>query len=70
MEAFLSIVSIVFFIFGALLMLSPKSIENISKTTNKVLFNLDDKIHVVRRPFGILLFAISIFLWYIALHKV
>ncbi|NQU95195.1 MAG: hypothetical protein HQ549_03055 [Candidatus Omnitrophica bacterium] len=69
MEVFLGIASIFFLIFGAMLLLSPNIVERISKATNKVLFNLDDKIQSTRRPLGILLLAISIFLWYTALHK-
>ena len=69
MEVFLGIASIFFLIFGAMLLLSPKTVERISKATNRVLFNLDDKIPLARTPLGILLLAISIFLWYIVLHK-
>jgi len=69
MEVFLSGVSIVLFIFGTILMLSPGVFEKLSKGTNKVLFTIDDKIPTLRKPLGILLFAASIFLWYIALYK-
>ena len=66
---FLGIAAIAFFIVGALLLLSPGIVEKLAKVTNRVLFSLDDKIPRVRRPVGIFLLAVSIFLWYIALWE-
>jgi len=66
---FLGIAAIVFFIVGALLFLSPGIVEKLAKTTNRILFSLDDKIPRVRRPLGVFLLATSIFLWYITLWE-
>ena len=70
MEMFLVVSAGVFFIFGVLFMLSPKTVELISKTTNKVLFTLDDKFPLLRRPLGILFLIITIYLWYVVLYNV
>ena len=69
MEIFLIISAGVFFIFGALFMLSPKAVEAISSMTNKVLFTLDDKFPLLRRPLGILFLAVTVYLWYVVLYK-
>lgn len=70
MELFLLIATGIFFVAGVLLLLSPKTVEKISRTTNKVLFSLDDKIPVMRRPLGIIFLAVTIYLWYVLLHKI
>jgi uncharacterized membrane protein len=69
MEAFLAVIAVVLFVSGSLFMLSPASVEKISKATNRALFNLDDKIQTVRRPLGISLFLTAIFLLYVALYS-
>jgi hypothetical protein len=70
MELFLVVAAAVLFIAGSLLLLSPKTIENMSKVMNKALFSLDEKIPVLRRPLGIFFLAITIYLWYILLYKI
>ena len=69
MAGFLIVASLIFLIFGSMLLLSPETFTKISKSTNRVLFSLDDKINAIRRPIGILLLVLTIFLWYIALWK-
>lgn len=69
MATLLGITALIFFIAGTLLLLSPKSFESITKLTNKLLFNMDDKIPVLRRPLGIFFLALCIYLWYIALYE-
>lgn len=69
MEIFLIVVALVFLIFGSLLLLSVESVVRITNLTNRVLFNIDDKIHTWRRPLGIVLLALSIFSWYVAWTK-
>ena len=66
MELFSVVVAMVFLVFGSLLLLSPKSIEKIEKVTNKVVFTIDKKVHSLRRPLGIALLGLSIYLWFIA----
>lgn len=70
MELFLRIAAGIFFAAGTLLLLSPQTIEKISKATNKALFTLDDKIPAMRRPLGIFFLAVTIYLWYILLYKI
>lgn len=70
MEIFLVTATILFFIAGTLLLLSPKTVEKIANATNRVLFTLDDKIPSLRKPLGILFLAITIYLWYILLYKI
>lgn len=69
METFLIVTSIIFFIFGLLLLLSPAKVEKIAKVTNIVLFTIDDKIHTVRRPMGIIFLVLTVFLWFVLLSK-
>jgi len=69
MEIFLIVAALVFLIFGSLLLLSVESVVRITNLTNRVLFNIDDKIHTWRRPLGIVLLALSIFSWYFAWTK-
>jgi len=69
MEIFLIVAALVFLIFGSLLLLSVKSVVRITNLTNRVLFNIDDKIRTWRRPLGIVLLALSIFSWYVAWTK-
>ncbi len=66
MEIFLIVAALVFLIFGSLLLLSVESVVRINNLTNRVLFNIDDKIHAWRSPLGIVLLALSIFSWYVA----
>ncbi len=66
MEIFLMVAALIFLIFGSLLLLSVESVVRINNLTNRVLFNIDDKIHTWRRPLGIVLLALSIFSWYVA----
>ena len=68
MEIFLILAALLCFIFGSLLLLSPESVVKISNMTNKVLFTVDERIHNIRRPLGIMFLAVTIFLWYIALY--
>ncbi len=65
MEIFLIVAALVLFIFGSLLLLSSESVVRIANLTNRVLFNIDDKIHTWRRPLGIAFLALSIFSWYV-----
>ncbi len=65
MEMFLIVAALVFLIFGLLLLLSVESVVKITNLTNRVLFNIDDKIHTWRRPLGIAFLALSIFSWYV-----
>jgi hypothetical protein len=69
MEIFLIITALLFLISGSLLLLSPQTFIRISDVTNKVLINIDAKIHVWRRLPGILFLLVSIFLWYIGFKK-
>ncbi len=65
MEIFLIVAALVFLIFGSLLLLSVESVIRITNVTNRVLFNIDDKIHTWRRPLGIAFLALSIFSLYV-----
>ena len=56
------------FIFGVLLLLSPKTVQDISAATNKALFTLEDRIPKLRRPLGIFLLLSVIYLWYLIFH--
>ena len=69
MELFLIVAALAFLIFGLLLLLSAESVVRINNLANRVLFNIDDKIHTWRRPLGIVLLALSIFSWYVAWTK-
>ncbi len=69
METFLIVAALVFLIFGSLLLLSVESVVRITNLTNRVLFNIDDKIHTWRRPLGVIFLALSIFSWYVAWKK-
>ena len=69
MEIFLIVAALAFLIFGLLLLLSAESVVRINNLANRVLFNIDDKIHTWRRPLGVIFLALSIFSWYIALTK-
>lgn len=70
MGLFLIVSAGLFFTFGVLFMLSPKAVEVICKTANKVLFTLDDRFPVLRKPLGIFFLATTIYLWYVILYKV
>jgi prepilin-type N-terminal cleavage/methylation domain-containing protein len=59
MEIFLIVAALVFLIFGSLLLLSVESVVRITNLTNRVLFNIDDKIHTWRRSLGIVLFSVE-----------
>ena len=65
MEIFLIVAALVFFTFGLLLLLSVKSVVRITNLTNRVLFNIDDKVHTWRRPLGVMFLVLSIFLWHV-----
>ncbi len=65
MEVFLIVAALAFLIFGLLLLLSAESVVRIANLTNRVLFNVDDKIHAWRRRLGIAFLALSIFSWYV-----
>lgn len=69
MELFLIVAALAFLIFGLLLLLSAESVVRINNLANRVLFNIDDKMHTWRRPLGIVLLALSIFSWYVAWTK-
>lgn len=69
MEIFLIIVSLIFLVFGSLFLLSVKSVEKISDLANRLVFSVDERISIWRRPLGIILLALAIFSWYIALAK-
>ncbi|MEA3347347.1 MAG: hypothetical protein U9Q21_04615 [Candidatus Auribacterota bacterium] len=66
MELFSVVAAMVFLVFGSLLLLSPESIKKIEKVTNKVIFTIDKKVHSLRRPLGVALLGLSIYLWFIA----
>lgn len=70
MELFLLVSVGILFVAGSLLLLSPAFFKKITDVTNKVLFTLDDKIPVLRKPLGIFFLAATIYLWYILLYKV
>ncbi len=65
MELFLIFAALAFLIFGLLLLLSAESVVRINNLANRVLFNIDDKIHAWRRLLGIVFLALSIFSWYV-----
>ncbi len=65
MELFSIFAALAFLIFGSLLLLSAESVVRINNLANRVLFNIDDKIHTWRRPLGIVFLALSIFSWYV-----
>jgi len=67
LETFLIVAAVIFFIFGSLLLLSPVTVEKICNLLNQVLFTVDNKIHTLRRPLGIVLLGLTILLWYIVL---
>ena len=69
MEIFLIIAALIFLVFGSLFLLSIKSVEKVSDLANRVLFNMDERTHKWRRPLGIILLALTIFCWYVALVK-
>lgn len=70
MELFLMIASMLFLIFGTLLLLSPSAFEKVSNFLNrKAFFVSEDKVEnvsTIRRAVGISLLALSIILWYIS----
>jgi len=65
MELLFIVAALAFLIFGLLLLLSAESVVRINNLANRVLFNIDDKIHTWRRPLGIVFLALSIFSWYV-----
>ena len=69
MEIFLIIVSLIFLVFGSLLLLSVKSVVKISDLANRIVLRVDEKISTWRWPLGITLLTLAIFSWYIALAK-
>lgn len=69
MEIFAIIATLIFLVFGSILLLSPESFKKISDATNRVLVTLDSKVPRMRRPIGIFFLVLCIFLWYIALSK-
>ena len=60
---FLIVGAFFLFIFGILLLLSPKTLTKISKMTNRVMFTVDEKMPILRRPLGVLFLATSVFFW-------
>jgi hypothetical protein len=69
MEVFLFCTSLLFLVFGSMLLLTPKAVERIASATNKVLFTLDTRVHTWRRPMGITLLILTIVLWFIAFSE-
>ncbi len=69
MEIFLVTSVGILFIAGSFLLLLPAGAKKIADLTNKVLFTLDDKIPVLRKPLGILFLITAIYLWYVVLYK-
>ena len=72
MEIFLIIAALIFLVFGSLLLLSPAAMEKIANFINRLnraVFTMDVKIPTWRRPLGIILLALTIFCWYVALVK-
>ncbi len=65
MELFLIFAALAFLIFGSLLLLSVESVVRINNLSNRVLFNIDNKIHTWRRPLGTVFLGLSIFSWYV-----
>lgn len=70
MELFLGVAAIIFLIFGALLLLAPKIVEKLIEITSKILLTIgNENLFSRRRLLGVLLLALSIVCWYIALYK-
>lgn len=70
MELFLLVCAGAFFIAGSLLLLSPDLVKSIADAINKVIFTLDDKIPLLRRPLALLFMVAAIYLWYILWYKI
>jgi hypothetical protein len=70
MELFLLVCAGVFFVAGSLLLLSPGLVTGIADTINKVIFTLDDKIPLLRKPLAIIFMVAAIYLWYILWYKI
>ena len=66
MNLFLIAASLIFLLFGSLLLLSPDVVIKLLEISNRVLFSVDERIRNYRRPLGILFLAITIYLWYVA----
>jgi len=69
LETFLVVATLIFFVFGSLFLLAPQTVEKLANLTNRAVLTVDDKIKGWRRPMGIILLALAIFCWYIALTK-
>lgn len=70
MELFLLVCAGAFFVTGSLLLLSPGIVKRIADAINKVIFTLDDKIPLLRKPLAILFMVTAIYLWYILWYKI
>jgi len=70
MELFLLVCAGAFFVTGALLLLSPGLVTGIADTINRVIFTLDDKIPLLRKPLAIVFMVAAIYLWYILWYKI
>jgi uncharacterized BrkB/YihY/UPF0761 family membrane protein len=69
MEIFLIIATVVLFVFGVLLLLSPETVLKVSAFLNRVICPVDEEVRRWRRPIGIFFLALTIFLWYVILWK-
>lgn len=69
MQMFLIFATILFLVFGSILLLTPEAFAKIAQLANLLVFRTDEKIHSWRRPMGIMFLILAIFLWFIALSK-
>jgi len=70
MEIFLVVASIILLIFGLLFLFFPNLVKPITKITNRVLFDTEDKVYAWRRPIGIASLILAIYLWYVVSYLV
>lgn len=70
MELFLLVCAGAFFVAGSLLLLSPGLVKRIADAINTVIFTLDDKIPLLRRPLAVIFMVAAIYLWYILWYKI
>lgn len=69
MGVFLVFASVVFFFSGSVILLSQETYAKITRFTNQLVFNTDEKISPWRRPMGIGYLILAIFLLVIVLSN-
>ncbi len=69
MEIFLIFATILFLVFGSILLLTPETFEKIARLANQLVFRMDEKVHSWRRPMGIMFLILAIFLWFVVMSK-